>query len=46
MYTYDEMYPGYGFKAHKGYGTKEHYDAIEKQGITPIHRKSFLKNML
>ena len=46
MYTYDEMYPGYGFKAHKGYGTKEHYDAIEKQGITPIHRKSFLKNIL
>ena len=46
MYTYDEMYPGYGFKAHKGYGTKEHYEAIEKQGITPIHRKSFLKNIL
>jgi len=46
MYQYDEMYPGYGFKSHKGYGTKEHYEAIEKQGITPIHRKSFLKNML
>lgn len=46
MYQYDEMYPGYGFKSHKGYGTKEHYEAIEKQGITPIHRKSFLKNVL
>ena len=46
MYHYDEMYPGYGFKSHKGYGTKEHYEAIEKLGITPIHRKSFLKNIL
>jgi ribonuclease HII len=46
MYQYDEMYPEYGFKSHKGYGTKEHYAAIENQGITPIHRKSFLKNML
>ena len=46
MYQYDDMYPGYGFKGHKGYGTKEHYEAIEKLGITPIHRKSFLKNIL
>ena len=46
MYQYDEIYPEYGFKAHKGYGTKEHYEAIEKHGITPIHRKSFLKNVL
>lgn len=46
MYQYEEMYPGYGFKSHKGYGTKEHYEAIEKLGITPIHRKSFLKNVL
>ena len=46
MYQYDEIYPEYGFKSHKGYGTKEHYDAIEKYGITPIHRKSFLKNVL
>jgi len=46
MYQYDEMYPGYGFKSHKGYGTKEHYEAIEKQGITPIHRRSFLRNVL
>lgn len=46
MYQYDEMYPEYGFKSHKGYGTKEHYEAIERHGITPIHRKSFLKNVL
>ena len=46
MYQYDEIYPEYGFKGHKGYGTKEHYEAIEKNGITPIHRKSFLKNVL
>lgn len=46
MYHYDEVYPEYGFKSHKGYGTKEHYEAIEKHGITPIHRKSFLKNIL
>ena len=46
MYKYDEIYPEYGFKNHKGYGTKEHYEAIEKHGITPIHRKSFLKNVL
>ena len=46
MYQYDEMFPEYGFKSHKGYGTKEHYEAIERYGITRIHRKSFLKNVL
>lgn len=44
--NYDKEYPGYNFSKHKGYGTKEHYEAIEKYGITPIHRKSFLKNIL
>lgn len=34
-------YPEYGFAQHMGYGTKEHLKAIEKFGITPIHRKSF-----
>ena len=43
---YDEMYPQYGFKNHKGYGTKAHYEAIEKYGILPIHRKTFLKKYL
>lgn len=41
-----EKYPGYGFEKHKGYGTKAHYEAIEKLGLCPIHRKSFLKKYL
>ena len=41
-----EKYPGYGFEKHKGYGTKAHYDAIEKLGICPIHRKTFLRKIL
>ena len=39
-------YPQYGFEIHKAYGTKAHYEGIEGHGITPIHRKSFLKNIL
>lgn len=46
MYEYDKMYPEYGFASHKGYGTDQHYQAIRKHGITPIHRRSFLKNIL
>lgn len=46
MLEYDKKYPEYNFKKHKGYGTKEHYEAIEKYGICEIHRKSFLKNVL
>lgn len=40
-----EMYPQYGFGKHKGYGTKAHYEAISLHGITPVHRKSFLKKI-
>ncbi len=39
-------YPGYGFEKHKGYGTKAHYEAIEKLGLCPIHRKTFLKKYI
>ncbi len=39
-------FPGYGFEIHKGYGTKAHYAAIKKQGLTPIHRRRFLKKMI
>ena len=39
----DDKYPQYGFAAHKGYGTKAHYEAIDKYGICPAHRPSFLK---
>lgn len=40
-----EKYPGYGFEKHKGYGTKAHYEAIEKLGICDLHRKTFLKKL-
>lgn len=46
MREYDKMYPDYGFEKHKGYGTKAHYDAIREFGITPIHRKTFLKKII
>lgn len=36
--------PQYGFERHKGYGTKEHYQALWKYGLSPVHRKSFLKS--
>lgn len=40
-----ELYPGYGFEKHKGYGTKAHREAILALGICPIHRRSFLKKL-
>jgi ribonuclease HII len=48
MVEMDKLFPHYGFKNHKGYGTKEHLEALEKYGITPIHRKSYepVKSML
>lgn len=42
----DSKYPEYGFKKHKGYGTKMHREAILEKGACPIHRKSFLKKIL
>lgn len=41
-----EKYPQYQFEKHKGYGTKLHYEMLEKYGISPIHRKTFLKKFL
>lgn len=46
MLDYDKEYPEYKFAAHKGYGTKAHYEAIAHHGVCPIHRLSFLKNVL
>lgn len=46
MEAYEEVYPGYGFASNKGYGAAEHIEGIRKQGITPIHRKTFVKNFL
>ena len=46
MEDYDRAHPEYGMAKHKGYGTKEHIEAIRRYGITDIYRKSFLKNIL
>lgn len=43
MRKYDEYYPEFDFGRNKGYGTAVHYAALEKFGITSIHRRSFLK---
>lgn len=45
MVELSEQYPGYGFEIHKGYGTKAHYAAINSLGISPIHRRTFLKKL-
>lgn len=41
-----DQYPEYNFKKHKGYGTKEHTEAILQHGPCPIHRMTFLKKLL
>ncbi len=41
MIEMDKLYPEYGFAVHKGYGTAAHLQALQKYGVTPIHRKSF-----
>ncbi len=45
MKRFAKKYPRYGFEIHKGYGTAAHYKAIKKYGMTPIHRRSYLKNL-
>jgi ribonuclease HII len=37
----DTLHPGYGFAAHKGYGTAQHLEALQRLGPTPWHRRSF-----
>lgn len=46
MREYDEVYPEYGFSAHKGYGTAKHVQAIKEYGICPLHRKTFVKKFI
>jgi ribonuclease HII len=46
MVEYDELYPGYGFAAHKGYGVARHIAALKELGATPIHRKTFIKGFI
>jgi len=41
MSRFDKIYPEYGFCRNKGYGTKEHIDAIKRFGMCPLHRRSF-----
>jgi ribonuclease HII len=42
MIELDRQYPQYGFAKHKGYGTKEHLEAIAQYGLSPVHRKTFI----
>ncbi len=46
MVDYDTVYPEYGFASNKGYGAKAHLEALKKYGPTPIHRQSFIKNLI
>lgn len=45
MREYDKIIPGYGFASNKGYGSPEHIEAIRELGITPLHRRTFIKNV-
>jgi len=48
MNELDKLYPAYHFEKNKGYGTKEHMDALKNYGLTPVHRQSFepIKSMI
>lgn len=46
MVALAKKFPNYGFEKHKGYGTRAHYEALGKHGLTPHHRKSFLKRLI
>lgn len=45
MVDYSKVFPEYGFESNKGYGAKAHLEALLKYGPTPIHRRSFIKNI-
>lgn len=45
MEAMDVLYPAYGFKEHKGYGTAKHVEALAQFGPCPIHRRSFIQNI-
>lgn len=46
MIAYDKIFPGYGFADNKGYGSAQHIEALKTLGLTPIHRKSFVKKLM
>ena len=45
MVEMDRVYPGYHFAENKGYGSQAHIEALKKYGPTPIHRRSFIRNI-
>ena len=46
MIEYDSLMPEYRFASNKGYGSKEHIEALKKYGPSPIHRNSFIGNFV
>ena len=46
MRQYDEIYQQYGFAKNKGYGTKDHIEALKKYGPCPLHRKTFITHFV
>ena len=46
MEEYHNLYPEYDFKSNKGYGTKAHINALKEIGPSPLHRKTFIKNLI
>ena len=46
MRQYDEIYPQYNIKKNKGYGTKDHIEALKKYGPCPLHRKTFITHFV
>lgn len=46
MAEMDQLYPGYHFASNKGYGSAEHVEAIREKGLCPIHRRTFIKNIV
>ena len=46
MREYDALYPWYGFAQNKGYGTKDHIDALKSVGPSPIHRRTFITHFV
>ncbi|MEN8904946.1 MAG: ribonuclease HII [Clostridiales bacterium] len=46
MKKMDELYPEFGFAIHKGYRTKKHIEIIREKGLSPIHRKNFIKRII
>jgi ribonuclease HII len=46
MHMLAEKYPEYGFDTNKGYGTKQHQEALLKHGLTPVHRIQYCKKYI